>query len=108
MAGKIFVLFAFLLVGTEVLALSFVGSKAWGALYFEPADPASMRVDVQAGQFAYYFRYPGPDGKFASIHPDLINEGNQNYFGLDPDHDSDAKDDIVTAELAIPSASSPT
>jgi len=96
------VLFAFLLVGTEVLALSFVGSKAWAAVYFEPPDPASMRVDVQAGQFAYYFRYPGPDGKFGMIHPELINEGTQNYFGLDPDHDSDAKDDIVTAELAIP------
>ncbi|HXZ39948.1 MAG TPA: cytochrome C oxidase subunit II, partial [Terriglobales bacterium] len=33
---------------------------------------------------------------------ELINEGNQNYFGIDTDHDPDAKDDIVTAELAIP------
>lgn len=100
--AKPLIIFAFALVGTEVLALSFVGSKAWGAVYFAPPDPGSMQIDVQAGQFAYYFRYPGPDGKFGALHPELINEGNQNYFGLDPEHDPDAKDDIVTAEVAIP------
>jgi len=100
--AKPLVLFAFILVGVEVLALSAIGSKAWGAVYFEHPDPTSMQIDVQAGQFAYYFRYPGPDGTFGSLHPDLINEGSQNYFGLDTDHDADAKDDIVTAELAIP------
>jgi hypothetical protein len=31
--AKPLVIFAFLLVGTEVLALSFIGSKAWGAVY---------------------------------------------------------------------------
>ncbi len=100
--AKPLVIFAFVLVGTEVLALSFIGSKAWGAVYFEAPDPSSLRIDVQAGQFAYYFRYSGPDGKFGPLHPELINEGNQNYFGLDPDHDPDAKDDIVTAEIGIP------
>src|SRR5205823_13678619 len=30
------------------------------------------------------------------------NEGQQNFFGLDVDHDPDSKDDIVAAELAIP------
>lgn len=100
--AKPLIIFAFLLVGTEVLALSFVGSKAWGAVYFTPPDPGSMQIDVQAGQFAYYFRYPGPDGKFGDLHPELINEGSQNYFGIDPEHDPAAKDDIVTAEIAIP------
>ena len=100
--AKPLVIFAFVLVGTEVLALSAIGSKAWGAVYFEAPDPSSMRIDVQAGQFAYYFRYPGPDGKFGVLHPEMINEGSQNYFGLDADHDPDAKDDIVTAEMAIP------
>jgi cytochrome c oxidase subunit 2 len=100
--AKPLVILAFVVVGAEVLALSFVGSKAWGAVYFERPDPASMQIDVQAGQFAYYFRYPGPDGKFGSLHPELINEATQNYFGLDPEHDPDARDDIVTAEIAIP------
>lgn len=100
--AKPLILFAFLLVGTEVVALSFIGSKAWGAVYFSQPDPNSLRIDVQAGQFAYYFRYPGADGKFGALHPELINEGNQNYFGLDPEHDPEARDDIVTAEMAIP------
>jgi cytochrome c oxidase subunit II len=100
--AKPLVIFAFAIVGAEVLALSFVGSKAWGAVYFAPPDPGSMQIDVQAGQFAYYFRYPGPDGKFGALHPDRISEATQNFFGIDTDHDPDAKDDIVTAEVAIP------
>ena len=93
---------AVILVGLEVLALGVFGQKAWANLYFTPASPNSMPVQVQAGQFAFYFRYPGPDGKFGPIHPDLINEGTQNFFGLDPDHDPDSKDDVVTAELGVP------
>jgi cytochrome c oxidase subunit II len=46
--------------------------------------------------------YPGPDGKFGPLHPDLINEGSQNFYGLDVDHDPDSKDDIVAASMAIP------
>lgn len=93
---------AFLLVGTEVLALGVFGAKAWASVYFTPPAANSMPVQVQAGQFAFYFRYPGPDGKFGPLHPDQINEANANFFGLDTTHDQDSKDDIVTAELAIP------
>ena len=100
--AKPLIIFAFVLVGTEVLALSFVGGKAWGSVYFSEPDPNSLRVDVQAGQFAFYFRYPGPDGQFGPLHPEKIDEGNQNYFGLDQDHDAASKDDIVTAALTIP------
>ncbi len=96
------VLGAFLLVGTEVLALGAFGAKAWANIYFTPPAADALPVQVQAGQFAFYFRYPGPDGKFAPIHPNLVSEANQNYFGIDSDHDPDAKDDIVTAEMAIP------
>lgn len=96
------VIAAFLLVGTEVLALGAFGARAWANIYFSPPGPNAMPVQVQAGQFAFYFRYPGPDGKFGPIHPNLLNEANQNFFGLDVDHDPDSKDDIVTAEMAIP------
>jgi cytochrome c oxidase subunit II len=40
-------------------------------------------IQVQAGQFAFYFRYPGPDGKFGPLHADQISEANANFFGLD-------------------------
>jgi cytochrome c oxidase subunit 2 len=93
---------AFLLVGTEVIALGVLGTNAWGKVYFVPPGPEAMPVQVQAGQFAFYFRYPGPDGKFGPIHPDLISEATENFFGLDQQHDADSRDDIVTAEMAIP------
>ena len=93
---------AFVLVGAEVLALGAFGIKAWANIYFTPPAANSMPVQVQAGQFAFYFRYPGQDGKFGPLHPDLINEANQNFFGLDTDHDPDSKDDVVTAEMAVP------
>jgi cytochrome c oxidase subunit II len=96
------VIAAFLLVGTEVLALGAFGAKAWGEAYFTPPAPDALPVQVQAGQFAFYFRYPGPDGKFGPIHPNLISEANANFYGLDTTNDQDSKDDIVTAEMAIP------
>ena len=36
------------------------------------------------------------------IHPEKIDEGNSNFFGLDPENDIPARDDITSAELAIP------
>lgn len=100
--AKGLVIAAFILVGTEMLALGVLGQKAWGNVYFKPASPDAMPVQVQAGQFAFYFRYPGPDGKFGAQHPDKIDEGNQNFFGLDPANDVESRDDIVTGEMAIP------
>ena len=100
--AKGLVIAAIVLVGVEVLALGAFGSKAWAAVYFTPPAPDAMPIQVQAGQFAFYFRYPGPDGKFGPIHPEMINEGNQNLFGLDPANDVESRDDIVTAEMAIP------
>jgi cytochrome c oxidase subunit II len=96
------VIAAFLLVGTEVLALGAFGARAWANIYLSPPAANAMPIQVQAGQFAFYFRYPGPDGTFGPIHPDQISEANQNFFGLDTTHDADSKDDIVTAEMAIP------
>jgi cytochrome c oxidase subunit 2 len=93
---------AFILVGVEVFALGIFGVKAWAAIYFTPPGANAMPVQVQAGQFAFYFRYPGPDGSFGPIRPNLINEANANFFGLDTTNDQDSKDDIVTAEMAIP------
>jgi cytochrome c oxidase subunit II len=100
--AKGLVIAAIVLVGVEVLALGAFGSKAWAQVYFTPPGVDAMPIQVQAGQFAFYFRYPGLDGKFGPLHPEMINEANQNLFGLDPEHDVDSRDDIVTAEMAIP------
>ena len=93
---------AIILVGAEILALTLVGSKIWASIYVAPADPNSLKIDVQAEQFAYYFRYAGPDGKFGALHPELIDESSGNYFGLDPANDTAARDDIVAATLVVP------
>jgi heme/copper-type cytochrome/quinol oxidase subunit 2 len=62
--------------GLEVMALGVFGVKAWANVYLTPPAANAMPIQVQAGQFAFYFRYPGPDGKFGPIHPDHINEAN--------------------------------
>ena len=50
---------AIILVGIEILTLTFVGTKAWGAVNLAPAAADSLHIDVQAEQFAFYFRYRG-------------------------------------------------
>lgn len=96
------VVLASALVGVEIIVLSLVGTRVWSSIFLSTAPADALQVDVQAEQFAYYFRYPGPDGKFGTIHPELIDEGNYNFFGLDPANDVAARDDIVTASLGVP------
>jgi cytochrome c oxidase subunit 2 len=100
--AKALVIAALLVVGIEVMALGVFGVKAWAGQYLTPPAADAMPIQVQAGQFAFYFRYPGPDGKFGPLHPERINEGSQEFFGLDKEHDVESRDDIVTAEMAIP------
>lgn len=100
--ARIMVIAAIVLVGTEILALGILGQKAWANVYFKPAAPDALQIQAQAGQFAFYFRYPGADGKFGTLHPDKIDEGNSNFFGLDPANDVESRDDVVSGELAIP------
>jgi len=100
--AKGLVIAAVLFVGLEAILLGAFGQKAWATIYFTPPAADAIPIQLQAGQFAFYFRYPGSDGKFGPLHPEMINEANQNTFGLDVDHDADSKDDIVTAEMAVP------
>ena len=96
------VVLATLLVSAEILVLIVVGTKVWGGIFLAPIDPQALHIDVQAEQFAFYFRYPGPDGKLGVAHPELIDDGNGNFFGLDPANDTTARDDIVSASLNVP------
>jgi cytochrome c oxidase subunit 2 len=96
------VILASILVGVEILTLTLVGSKVWAGIYQSPPDPGSLHIDVQAEQFAFYFRYAGVDGAFGGTHPELIDPANGNFFGLDPANDTTARDDIVSGSLVIP------
>ncbi len=53
-------------------------------------------------QFAWYFRYPGPDAIFGIARPQLVAPGEGNPLGIDP-ADPHSTDDIVTSELVLPS-----
>lgn len=93
---------AIVLVGAEILVLTFVGSRVWAGVYQTPPEPGALQIDVEAEQFAFYFRYPGRDGKFGAIHPELMSDATENFFGLDLAHDTTARDDIVVPTLTIP------
>jgi cytochrome c oxidase subunit II len=96
------VLTAFILVGLELMGLELMGSKVWAELYYKQPPADAVRIYVSAEQFAYYFRYPGPDGKFGAIHPDKIDVATGNFFGLDKENEVEARDDIVVGTLEMP------
>jgi cytochrome c oxidase subunit 2 len=56
---------------------------------------------VLAKQFAWSFRYPGPDGQFGPTSAARMDDASGNPFGLDP-NDPAGKDDIVSGTLRIP------
>ena len=100
--AKALVIAACLLVGLELVGLQLVGSKVWTKLYYEKAPADALRIYVSAEQFAYYFRYAGPDGKFGPMHPEKIDTSSGNFFGLDRQNEAEGRDDIVSGTIAIP------
>jgi cytochrome c oxidase subunit II len=85
-------LFAFLTLRAE---------RLWAATRYTGADLTAMQVEVTGVQFAWYFRYPGPDGLFGITDPTLVAPADANPLGLDPS-DPHAPDDIVSSELVLP------
>jgi len=85
------------------VGLNLVGSPIWAAERFRPAVDGATRVEVTGMQFAWYFRYPGPDGKFGATLPELEDpsSGGEGALGLDP-MDPSSKDDVVTGVMEVP------
>ena len=83
------------------LGLVVMGTKIWAGVHFDEAPPDAIPIEVMAKQFAWNFRYAGPDGKFGHTDLKLVNDASGNPFGLD-DKDPAAKDDIVSASLKVP------
>ena len=46
------------------VGLNLMGSSVWASQRFDPAEAGAVQVEVTGMQFAWYFRYPGPDGKY--------------------------------------------
>jgi cytochrome c oxidase subunit 2 len=83
------------------LGLVLMGTKIWASVHFDEAPPDAMAVEVTSKQFAWSFRYPGPDGKFGRTDLKLVNDSAGNPLGLD-DKDPASKDDVVSASLKVP------
>jgi cytochrome c oxidase subunit II len=86
-------------------ALTIKAEHLWAATRYTGASLTALQVEATGAQFAWYFRYPGPDATFGRTHPELIAPGEGNPLGLDPSDSSDphSADDFVTSELVLPS-----
>ena len=86
------------------IGLNLMGSPTWASQRypFDP-DPSAVQVEVTGMQFAWYFRYPGVDGKFAKTKASLMDPsaGGEAAVGLDTT-DPSAKDDVVTGTMYVP------
>jgi len=85
------------------VGLNLLSSSIWARERFDPAKPDAVRVEVTGMQFAWYFRYPGPDGKFGVTKPELedASAGGEAALGLDT-NDPASKDDVVTGTMVVP------
>jgi cytochrome c oxidase subunit II len=85
------------------VGLNLMSSSIWASERFRPAQPGAVQVEVTGMQFQWYFRYPGPDGKFGATKPELIDPstGGEGAVGLDAT-DPASKDDFVTGTMYLP------
>jgi cytochrome c oxidase subunit II len=81
--------------------LTIKAERLWAATRYTGASLAALQIEATGGQFAWYFRYPGPDATFGITRPQLVAPGEGNPLGLDPT-DPHSADDEVTSELVLP------
>ena len=96
------VVFSVIFIGVELFSAATLGRSAWAAMYDTPVTTQTIRVQAMGQQFAFYFRYSGPDGKFGPVHVDKIDPSIANYFGLDRAKDPASRDDVMDPTLALP------
>ncbi len=85
------------------IGLTLMGSRVWASERWDAAPADSVQVEVTGMQFAWYFRYPGPDGKYGATSPQLMDpsSGGEAAVGLNTS-DAAAKDDVVTGTMYLP------
>ena len=85
------------------IGLNLMGQKIWAEARFQGAAPGALQVEITGMQFQWYFRYPGPDGKYGKTDPTQADAsaGGDSALGLDST-DPASKDDIVVNTLYLP------
>lgn len=90
-----------LIITLVFVVTAFLGQRVWLNLHLTAAPPDALKVEVVGQQFAWVFRYPGPDGKFGKTEPKEIND-QDNPLGLVA-NDADGKDDIISrGRMVVP------
>jgi cytochrome c oxidase subunit 2 len=82
-------------------ALTLKAERLWAATRYTGASLTALQVEVTGVQFAWYFRYPGPDATFGTTRPSLVAPGEGNPLGLDST-DPHSADDSIGSELVLP------
>ncbi|MEZ4772234.1 MAG: cytochrome c oxidase subunit II [Bacteroidia bacterium] len=90
---------------TIIPAIVLTGLVSYGIINWNkitgeaPAD--SLEVEINAQQFSWTFRYPGPDMLFGETKVSYINEAESNLLGFNT-ADKRGVDDIITREIHFP------
>lgn len=78
------------------------GGRSWSEMIRPALRGDAIPIEVTGAQFQWYFRYPGPDGKFGRLDMQKFARPDQgNPLGLDP-HDPSGKDDVVASTFMLP------
>ena len=82
------------------ISLFLMGEASFRKVY-GAAPEDSVVVEVTGEQFAWNFRYPGPDGQFGRLNPELIDLQN-NPLGIDPTDPASGDDFIRVNQMYLP------
>ncbi|MGH9776180.1 MAG: cytochrome c oxidase subunit II [Candidatus Acidiferrales bacterium] len=83
------------------VSLGLMAKNAWAQVHFREAAPDALPIEVTGQQFAWNFRYPGPDKTFGRTDVKFVDASVGNPVGIDP-NDPAGKDDIVVPVLVVP------
>jgi len=85
----------------EVCLIVFYALPVWSSIKMQmPDEKDAVVVSVVAEQFGWDIRYPGADGKFGRLRPELVHFNNP--IGLDKTDPAAADDIVVGNELHLP------
>lgn len=94
---------------TALILLWFLvlGSNIWAGMQIHPATSAAagqgadhLEIEVIGRQFAWFIRYPGPDGRLGEAAPRFISA--ENPLGINLDDPQSADDIVVVNHLVLP------
>lgn len=82
------------------IAMLVTSHHLWAARREQASTRNAVKVEVTGVQFAWYFRYPGDDGTYGRLVPNLVSAPSGNPLGLDP-NDPHSRDDVVSPVLVL-------